>query len=367
MKFIALGLGLFLFGALSAQTENQVVLELRPTPGNPRNSEGGFARLKSGRILFYYTQFYGGNRDHSAARVVGIQSDDDGRAWSAPREIIQGVDGQGLNVMSVSLLTLASGKLAMFYLFTKSTEDCRPYVSFSTDDGAVWSKPRLVIDSPGYFILNNDRVIQTSSGRILLPMNSHRMAGTRGAAVWYYSDDEGATWQESLSRWGVAEGKSGLQESGVVETAGAGLLSWARTDMGSQYQLRSADNGKTWSAPSPSTLVSPLSPASIKRLPNSRDLLAVFNDHSGKFPFVKGRRAPLVAAISSDDGQTWPLRKLIEGDNSIWYHYIALQCTPDAILLAYNVGDDEMARLSGPLRVRRLEYSWLPKVRTTAP
>lgn len=367
MRFFALGLGLFFSATLFAQTENQVVLELRPTAGNPRNSEGGFAQLKDGRILFYYTQFYGGNRDHSAARVVGIQSDDDGRTWSAPREIIQGVDGRGLNVMSVSLLTLASGKLALFYLFTKSTEDCRPYVAYSEDGGATWSAPRLVIDSPGYFILNNDRAIQTSRGRIILPMNSHRMAGTRGAAVWYYSDDEGATWQESLSRWGVAEGKSGLQESGAVETAAGALFSWCRTDLGSQYQFRSADDGKTWSAPAPSALLSPLSPASVKRLPNSRELLAVFNDHSGQFPFIKGRRAPLVAAVSSDDGQTWPRRKLIEGDNSIWYHYIAIHCSADAVLLAYNVGDDEMARLSGPLRVRRIEYSWLPTAKAPGP
>lgn len=365
MKFAALGLAMLLTGSLAAQSDNQVVLELRPTRENPRNSEGGFAQLKSGRILFYYTQFYGGNHDHHAARIAGIHSDDDGRTWSAPREIIRGVDGQGLNVMSASLLTLASGKLALFYLFTKSTEDCRPYIAWSADGGESWTPPRLAVHLPGYFILNNDRVIQTRSGRLIMPLNSHRMAGTRGAAGWWYSDDEGATWRESLSRWGIAEGNSGLQENGVVETPGGALFSWARTDLGSQYQFRSTDDGKTWSAPEPSGLVSPLSPASIKRLPGSDALLAIYNDHSGQFPFVAGKRTPLVAAISSDDGRTWPERRLVEGDTRLWYHYIAIHCSRESVLLAYNLGDDAMAKLTGPLRMRRIERSWLPRMKGT--
>lgn len=361
MRILPISLALLLGASLFAQGDNAIVLELQPTAGLPRNSEGGFAQLAGGRILFHYTQYYGGNGDHHAARIVGIHSDDDGRTWSAPREIVGGVDGRGLNVMSVSLLALPRGRVAMFYLLTKSREDCRPYLSWSDDGGDTWSPPRLLIDAPGYFILNNDRVIRTRTGRIILPMNSHRMAGTRGDAVWYYSDDDGATWRESLSRWGTAEGKSGLQETGSVETAGGSLLSWTRTDLGSQYVFRSVDNGETWSAPAPSKLISPLAPASIRRLPNSRELLAVYNDHSGQFPFRPGMRTPLVAAISVDDGRTWPYRRILEDDTSLWYHYTAIHCSPESVLLAYNVGADEMARLSGSLRLRRIPYSWLPK------
>jgi hypothetical protein len=274
--------------------------------------------------------------------------------------VLRGPDGAGLNVMSVSLLRLGSGRLAMFYEFTRSTEDCRPWMCTSDDEGATWSAPRVLIGHPGYFILNNDRVIRTGTGRIVLPLNQHRKAGTRGMAAWYCSDDDGATWRESDSRWGALEGNSGLQESGVVETAGSGLLSWMRTDLGSQYFSRSADGGVTWSAPRPSELVSPLSAASIKRLPGSGKLLAVYSDHSGRFPFVAGQRTPLVAAVSSDDGRTWPVRRAIEDDTSVWYHYVAIHVMPDGFLLAYNTGADRMARLSGPLRLRRLTYAWLP-------
>ena len=37
--------------------DNEVVLDLNPSKENPRNSEGSFVTLKSGRILFYYSQW----------------------------------------------------------------------------------------------------------------------------------------------------------------------------------------------------------------------------------------------------------------------------------------------------------------------
>jgi len=43
-----------------AATTADSVLDLDPGPDNPRNSEGAFVTLKSGRILFVYTRFYGG-------------------------------------------------------------------------------------------------------------------------------------------------------------------------------------------------------------------------------------------------------------------------------------------------------------------
>ena len=48
---------------VSAQTQgNLLVLKIDPSAEYPRNSEGSFVTLKSGTILFAYTQFYGGSR-----------------------------------------------------------------------------------------------------------------------------------------------------------------------------------------------------------------------------------------------------------------------------------------------------------------
>ena len=359
---------LCLLGNMTAAVENSVTLNLEPTREHPRNSEGSFATLRSGRIIFYYSQFYGGAADESSARIVGIQSGDGGRTWSEPRTIVE--NNGGKNVMSVSLLRLKSGKLGLFYLVKNSWIDCRPYARFSSDEGATWSDPTLMVAASGSFVTNNDRVTQLESGRLIAPVAFHRSKSSdpnssrsfdfRAIALWYFSDDEGTTWKESSSWWaiGVRSG-SGLQEPGTVELAGGRVLGWARTDQGAQFGFVSGDGGNIWSAPSPTELQSPNSPASIKRFPNSTQLLAVFNDHSGRFPFEKGKRTPLVAAISSDEGKTWPLRKLIEDDPSGWYCYTAIQFTGDAVLLAYCAGESKIGGLNR-LRIRRITLDWLP-------
>jgi sialidase-1 len=358
---------LFLAIACLAHAESLITLNVEPSKEHPRNSEGSFATLASGRVIFIYSQFYGGNGDESPARLVKIHSDDQGRTWSAPVTVVENTAGN--NVMSVSLLRLASGKLAMFYCIKNSWIDCRPHMRLSTDDGETWTEPKLIQQAPGYFVLNNDRVIQTSKGRLIVPLAFHRSRGTdphtsksldaRAIATWLYSDDEGSTWTESSSWWAMpVRSGSGLQEPGVVELADGSLFSWSRTDQGTQYSFRSSDAGQTFTPPEPTELKSPNGPASIKRLPGSSDLLAIFNDHSGQFPFPPKKRNPFVAALSTDGGKTWPQRKLIESDPDGLYHYTAIHFIGDAMLIGYCAGDSKVGALNR-LRIRRITLDWL--------
>lgn len=358
---------LLAFTLAASASESIITLNVDPSKEYPRNSEGSFVTLKSGRIMFCYSQFYGGAGDESPARIVRINSDDQGRTWSAPVTIVENTAGN--NVMSVSLLRLASGKIAMFYCIKNSWIDCRPHMRVSTDEGETWTEPKLAQQAPGYFVLNNDRVIQTSAGRIVMPLAFHRSKGTdphtskswdsRAIDTWLYSDDEGATWVESSSWWAIpVRSGSGLQEPGVVERADGSLFSWCRTDQGAQWGFESTDAAKTWSAPQPTEMKSPNGPASIKRLPNSTDLLAIYNDHSGKFPFPAKKRNPFVAAISKDGGKTWPQRKLIESDPDGLYHYTAIHFVGDAMLIGYCAGDSKVGALNR-LRIRRITLDWL--------
>lgn len=348
-------------------SDNVVTLEIEPTPAHPRNSEGAFVTLSSGRIVFCYTEYYGGSHDESPARLVQVHSDDQGLTWSQPVVVVENTGGR--NVMSVSLLRLASGKIALFYLVKNSWTDCRPHLRVSVDEGTTWSPPRRVLDAPGYFVLNNDRVIQTRTGRLLMPLAFHRSRGSdpdssksfdaRAITLWLYSDDEGTTWQEAGNWWAAPmPSRSGLQEPGVVELPNGNLFSWSRTDQGSQLGFTSTDAGKTWSAPAPTELKSPVSPASIKCFPDSQDLLAIYNDHSGRFRFPKGKRTPLVAAISNDNGKTWPRTRIIEDDPDGWYCYTAIHFTDDAVLLGYSAGDSQVGGLNR-LRIRRVSQEWL--------
>ncbi|MBV5332273.1 exo-alpha-sialidase, partial [bacterium] len=132
-------------------------------------NKGAFATLRSGRIIFCYSAYYGGKgEDHAPARIAQIHSDDQGLTWSAPKTIVEN-EGR-YNVMSVSLLRSATGKLHLVYLVKNDWLDCRPYLRTSEDDGATWSPPKLVLQAPGYFVVNNDRLVQTAKGRLILPV-----------------------------------------------------------------------------------------------------------------------------------------------------------------------------------------------------
>lgn len=351
-------------------TDPEVVLTIEPSKELPRHSEGSFAALKSGRIIFYYTEFYGGFDDHSAARITSVHSDDGGLTWSKPTVVID-KEG-GFNVMSVSLLRLKSGKLAMFYLRKNSILDCTPYMRVSDDEAATWSEPKSMLEAPGYFVLNNDRVIQTEKGRLIAPLAYHRSKNkdpesqqafdSRAIGLWLYSDDEGQTWKESRTWWGIpVHSQSGLQEPAVVQMSPDLLVTYFRTDSGVFYQSDSTNDGLTWNPPVPTELHTPTSPISIKKLPgtdsnkntHATTFLAVFNDHSGKFPFEKGKRTPLVTALSHDNGKTWQDFTAIESDPNGWYCYTAIHFTQDAVLLAYCAGDKDVGGLNR-LKIRRM-------------
>ena len=154
------------------------VLKLSPSDGNPRNSEGDFVSLNDGRILFVYTRYYGdSSSDHAPALLSGRYSDDGGKTWTNEDEIILENEGT-MNVMSVSLLRLQNGDIALFYLRKNSTEDCLPMLRVSNDDGKSWSEAISCIrDMEGYFVLNNNWVILLESGLLLMPVALHNVPG----------------------------------------------------------------------------------------------------------------------------------------------------------------------------------------------
>jgi YhcH/YjgK/YiaL family protein len=255
--------------------------------------------------------------------------------------------------MSVILLRLQSGEIALFYLLKNSMTDCRPVMRRSFDEGRTWSEPTVCItDEVAYYVLNNDRVIQLRDGRLLFAVSKHTLPNGAfdhtAVVLTYTSDDNGRTWRRGRSELrgvGPDGRRCAAQEPGVVELRDGSVLLWFRSDAGYQLASRSDDRGETWSAPQPSRLCSPLSPASIKRLPTG-DLLAVWNDHESKpemrthhadtHKWAHGWRSPLAAALSRDEGRTWSGVKMIEDDPEGWFCYTAIDALDDGTaLLAY--------------------------------
>jgi len=325
------------------QDEALTVLELPPGDGNPRNSEGDFVQLSGERILFVYTHFTGSGSDFGAAHLASRMSSDGGATWTGDDVVVVPNEG-GMNVMSVSLLRLANGEIALLYLRKNSRSDCRPYVRFSTGDAETWSEPVPVADTLGYFVVNNDRLLQLQSGRLVVPAARHSLPGaefqSRGSALCYLSDDQGRTWRPGETILEAPEdSKSGLQEPLVVELADGRLWMLCRTDRGCQMQSFSGDGGITWSSVERTDILSPVSPATVERIPESNDLLMIWNDHRGIDPALAGKRTPQTAAVSRDNGATWANRLVLEDLPTGWYCYTAMHFAGDHVLLAYCAGD----------------------------
>ncbi|WP_435015404.1 sialidase family protein [Tundrisphaera sp. TA3] len=335
---------------------------LPPRPGNPRNSEGAFIKLEDGRILFVYTHFTGGGGDHDAAHLASRESSDGGQTWTAEDVVVLPNEG-GRNVMSVSLLRLAPGEIGLFYLRKDGTDNCRLYLRRSRDEAKTWSEPTLCMDQAGYFVVNNDRVILTKSGRLVVPACRHELNAAKrhnpGTALCFLSDDLGRTWRHGTTELvPPPASRSGLQEPGVVELRDGRLMMLCRTDQGSQFRSYSRDGGDTWEPAVPTDILSPLSPASVKRIPSTGDLLMVWNDHASIAPELKAKRTPFTVAISKDDGATWGPSRILEDNPEGWYCYTAILFEGDRVLLGHCAGDRKVGGLNRT-QITSIPVGWL--------
>ncbi len=338
---------------------------LPPGPGNPRNSEGDFIELKDGKILFVFTKF-SGKGDHGEGHLASRYSTDGGSNWSE-EDVDLFARGGEMNDMSVSLLRLHSGEIALFYLQKDSLLDCRPYLRISTDEAKTWSEPTpCITDEIGYYVLNNDRVVQLSDGRLIMAVAlhntpDHEEPNWKGHIMSYFSDDNGKNWTRSKSVLAPVDDKGErytAQEPGLVELKDGSLLLFIRSDAGSQLFSRSTDRGDTWKEATVSDLASPLSPATIERIPSTGDLVAVWNDHSHIAPELKGKRTPFAITISRDDGETWEPSRLLEDDPNGWYCYTAMTFVGDDILLGHCAQDRRKGGLN-LTQITKLPVSWL--------
>lgn len=371
MKFIYLSVILSVLiscSSTNATDSNQadapeIVLKLEPKDNNPRNSEGGFITLKDGRILFVYSHYTGtGSGDHDPAYLAGRYSSDGGQTWTTEDELI--VDREGdMNVMSVSLLRLQNGDIAMFYLKKNSTEDCLPLMRISKDEAKTWSEPvTCITDKEGYFVLNNDRVIQLENGRLLMAVALHQTPGEGGwnskAKLYsYYSDDNGKTWNPGEEVPTPEEIIT--QEPGVVELKDGKVMMFIRASGGAQYFSYSEDEGISWSPAKRGNLDSPLSPATIKRIPATGDLLAVWNNNDGSDAKIEGKRTPLSIAISKDEGKSWENIKNLETDPDGWYCYTAMHFNDDDVLLGYCAGSQSKKTHLSVTDINKMSLDWI--------
>jgi len=328
------------------------------TKDNPRYTEGSVIELNDGTLLFAVTEFFGTGSDFSKAHIVARESKDGGRTWGKKRELQKNTGG--LNVMSVTLRRLPTRKqphrIAMFYLQKNSHSDLDMFVRFSTDEAKTFGERILVTPTPGYHVVNNDRVTRLSSGRLLAPAASTSDVGkvNHFTSRCFISDDDGLTWR--AGKGAVDLPKRGAMEPEVVELNDGRVLMIMRNQLGTISTSYSKDGGETWGEPGDLGVTAPEAPATLRRIPSTGDLLLIWNNNHEPGAGHGGKRTPLTAAVSSDEGKTWKNVRNLETDPKLTYSYTSVTFAQDRAVMTYWVGDRSKRNWSA--KVRSLPVEW---------
>lgn len=250
-------------------------------------------------------------------------------------------------------------------------EYARCFYLRSKDDGQTFSKPveitaaleklqsayawRVLATGPGY-------AIETTAGRLVVPVwlspgtsgNAHHPS----AVTTIYSDDQGSTWHAGEVVVANSETYRDPNETAIVELPDGRVMLNIRNESPDQRRLISvsADGATKWSKPTfDETLVEPICMASLVRIDDQHLVFAnpanlLVKGQPGQPG--KGRdRINLTLRLSSDAGQTWSHRRVLDPGASA---YSDLAAGPDgAIYCLYEQGG------YASLVLAKLDLAWL--------
>ncbi|HUT36393.1 MAG TPA: SUMF1/EgtB/PvdO family nonheme iron enzyme [Planctomycetota bacterium] len=191
----------------------------------------------------------------------------------------------------------------------------------STDNGATWSKARLIMPEHGLHHMPIESVFKTKEGDIIVPCDA--VTGGNGGSAMLISHDGGKMWtdpgegrpQPKFEKGATGAWIAGIH-AGVVQLKDGRLLALGRSDTidGHMPMSISTDMGKTWTyRPSPFPPIGGGQRLVLTRLTEGPIFLAsfskrmTFTDAAGNEHVGSG----LFAALSYDEGETWDIRRPI--------------------------------------------------------
>ena len=190
----------------------------------------------------------------------------------------------------------------------------------STDNGATWSRAKLIMPEHGVHHMPVESVFKTKEGYMIVPCDA--VTGGQGGSTILISRDGGTTWNDPAKGRTQPEFEAGSRgpliagiHAGVVQLEDGRLMALGRgNNIGGRMPMSISDDmGKTWTY-----RASPFPPIGggqrlvLTRLNEGPILFASF----GKVEFTDTAGdthsgSGLFAALSYDEGQTWDIRRLI--------------------------------------------------------
>jgi len=221
------------------------------------------AESKAGLIAAWF----GGT--HEKHPDVGIWSSRlEAGKWTAPIEVANGVQSptNRYPCWNPVLFQPKSGPLLLFYKVGPSPARWWGMLTTSDDDGKTWSKPRRLPE--GILGPIKNKPVQLSGGDILCPSSTEH----EGWRVHFErTSDLGATWHATPPLNDGKE-ISAIQPTILLHTDRR-LQVLGRTRQGKIFQISSEDGGQTWGKMTLTSLPNPNSGIDAVTLKNGRHLL----------------------------------------------------------------------------------------------
>ena len=338
-------------------------------------------------------KFTGGDRGES--EIYLRRSTDGGKTWEKPVQVAHhgprvhprnphfpassmDKDHGGPDEQTVGNPVAIAGKDGIIHM-VYCVEYMKAFYIRSEDDGLTWSKPveitevfeklrpkhdwQVIATGPGHGI-------QLRSGRLLAPfwMNSYAPSSMRSHASTIYSDDNGKTWQ-------VGDVALGANETIAVELSDGRVMLSSRNGKKERRRLMTfgPDGATGWSEPVfAQEILEPGCMAGLTSHPGTKEtpgpVLLHSNPHTTDLE--KQARENVSVSASFDDGQTWPVRRLLKPGPSA---YSDLAVLPDGTILCFYESGDPIPVVKrkrewaySSLKVARFNLSWLMDGRATA-
>ena len=253
---------------------------------------------------------------------VGIWvSRHNGRQWSAPVEVANGVqaDGNRHPCWNPVLFHPKGAPLQLYYKVGPSPSRWWGMRITSTDEGRTWSAPRRLPE--GILGPIKNKPVQLTDGSILSPSSTEH-DGWRVHVE--RSSDLGETWNKSGP---LNDGREfGAIQPAILIHPNHKLQMLCRSRQGVVTECWSEDEGRSWQPMRATSLPNPSSGIDAVTLQNGQHLL-VYNP-------VKRGRSPLVLGRSSD-GKDWKTVLVLESEGGEYSYPAIIQAKSGIVHVTY--------------------------------
>jgi hypothetical protein len=269
-------------------------------------------------VMFTAGQHHYGGQLKKVNDMVAFRSSDQGRTWTGPQipwHIPYNQHGFVPLVPRGTKRIYAFGTEPILKLFDPP-ENAPIGYRFSDDDGYTWSEVTLIhpandADFRGMYVM---RMCETGQGTWLLAPHTGKnyRHGTVTSRLYVLrSADRGATWtllpHPRPNGW-VTPGYDQMEEGRPISLGGPKVLMLARTAEGHLWELRSDDDGQTWTEPQPTPMVHSYTPPMLFHLSDGKTLASFHHNRFTPTPGALGNghdRSELWVSLSQDEGVTW--------------------------------------------------------------